>query len=106
MANRDPRMVQLERVVRGFGRGIYTALEVAGYCVAIADEVPAPALLRLLAPPILQEVKRWVHAAPTATEDWERVKLVDIGIVREPELNQTERVAKYRAAIEALRSAL
>jgi hypothetical protein len=85
---------------------MYTALEVASYCVAVADDTLAAALLRSLPPPLLQEIRRQVDAAPTVERDWERIELISIRGDPESGLSQAERVARYRAAIEALRKAL
>jgi hypothetical protein len=106
MASNDPRLVRLERLLRLYRGGVYTAAEVAAYCVAAADPAVAADLLRPLPPEVRQRVRQSVAEAPVAEGRWASLELFTIGYDPEPALSRDERVARYRTSVEAWRQVL
>jgi hypothetical protein len=106
MASRDRRLQQLDRLLELYRQGAYTELEVAGYCIDVADSTMAAELLRSLPPDVLRRVEERVDEAPTSEEGWASMELITFRSDPEPALSQAERVSRHRASIEAIRRVL
>lgn len=102
----EPPLSRIRRLVRLYGEGTYTQLEVADYCISVADNTNALQLLQQLPSEILAEVKRWVQGAPTTEVEWEQCDVFSINHAPQPSSTREKRVAKYRISTEALRAAL
>jgi hypothetical protein len=104
MPSRDKRLERLERLLSLYQRGAYTVVEVASYCVAVADSEIAAELLRPLPPEILRRIKEVADDSPTTEDGWAKLELIPIRDDPLPGTNRDECMARYRASIEALRA--
>jgi hypothetical protein len=106
MANPDQRLERLTYLLVRYQSGVYTALEVAGFCIDVADSEIAAALLGILPAEVLTMVRDRVNEYPTTSKGWATLKLMDLGGLEldpVPSASGQDRLARRQASIGALR---
>ena len=106
MLSREPPLSRLRRLVKRYAEGVFTGVEVASYCISAADSSNALELVRELPSEILAQVQRWLQDAPTTEDAWAAWDVISIHQAPEASLSREERLAKFRASVEALRVAM
>ena len=102
----EPPLSRLSRLVKRYAEGVFTRAEVASYCISVADSANALELVCQLPSEIFAEVQRQLQDAPATEDAWAKCDVISIRQTPEASSSREQRVARFRASIEALRLAM
>ena len=111
MGSSEDPLLLLHRLVTRYQQGNYTAGEIAGYCLEVANEQTVAEVVCALPPDVREHLAERVRGAPITEPDWAKLQLVNFGVVRicdrgGPAESPEAQVARFRTAVEAIRQAL